>query len=145
MNLGFGATRRLHGCARRAGLGLGALDDGASGAGARRAIPYLTRLVTRANTGRARRHRRLEHVLGHVGGCGALRLKHIATHVGLGRAGRNGRLQDILGPVYLGALVTVFARYRAIAAIAGATTYVARRLCHIYEPFYPPDSAEQHS
>ena len=58
-DLGFGAARGLHGCTRRAALRLWADHNGAAlGWRTRRASTDLTRLVTRADTRRARRHRR---------------------------------------------------------------------------------------
>ena len=74
-DLGFWATRWLHRCTRRTALGLGARDHGATGRWrARRARTDLTRLITRADTRRARRHRRFQDITGHIGRRTTLRL-----------------------------------------------------------------------
>jgi len=91
-------ARRTRGCrACRARLGIRALDDRATGSGARRAFPNLTRLGTCRDTRRALGHRRLQHILGHVGKRRALRLQHVLAHIGHRGARRHRRLENPLG------------------------------------------------
>jgi hypothetical protein len=137
MHLGFGAARRLDGCARRAALGLRAGHYRTSRPRAGRAFADLTGLVARADTGWAGRHRRLENIATHVRRGRTFRLEHIAAHVGLRWAGRNRRLQYILGPVYARALVTslffMVAVSVAITMLARALAYLTGALCYIDE------------
>jgi hypothetical protein len=141
-DLGFRASRRLNGGARRAALGLRAGDHGASRARAGRALTDLTGLVTGADTGRAGGNRGLENVTAHIGRCGALRLEHVAAHVGLRRAGRDAGFEHVLGPVDLGALdtaalvvlVAAIVLLLAAAVVTRSATIAAGALSNIYEP-----------
>jgi hypothetical protein len=91
-NVGFWARGALCCRARRAGLGIGTLDDGATRARASRAFANLTRLGAGRNAGRTLGHRRFQNILGHVGKRRALRLQHILAHIGHRRARRHRRL-----------------------------------------------------
>jgi len=137
MHLGLRATRRLDCGARRAALGLRAVDHRATRSRAWRTFADLAGLVARADAGRACRDSRLEDVAAHVGWRGALGLEHIATHIRLRRAWGNRGLQYILGPVDLGALVALGpragARARAVTMVSGATTDFTRALSNIYK------------
>ena len=137
MHLGFGAARRLDGCARRAALGLRAGDHRASRPRAGRAFADLTGLVALADTGGAGWHRRLENIATHVRRGRTFRLEHIAAQVGLRGARRNRCLQNILGPVNLRTLIAAlfFMVFFAVATtiLARALAYLTRALCYIDE------------
>lgn len=141
---GFGASRRLHRCTRRAALGFGARDDGAARPGARRTFTDLARLVARADARWAGRHCRLENIAAHIGRRGAFRLEHVAAQIGLRRARRNRRLQHIFGPIDLGAAITVLLvatvllRHSAAARARVPFADFARGLGDIYETFCEP-------
>lgn len=111
----------------------GALNNGASRSRARRALTNLARLVARANTRRARGHRRFKHVLGHVGWGRALTLQHIPSHIRLRRARRHRRLQHVFAPVDCGTAFTVII---TSAATRLPVTSVTRVLGNVHEKFH---------
>ena len=137
MHLGFGAARRLDGCARRTALGLRAGHYRTSRPRAGRAFADLAGFVACADTGRAGGYRRLENIATHVWRGRTFCLEHVATHVGLRRAGRNRCLQYIFGPIDARALVAtlsfVITPTIAITMLAGALAYVTCALRYIDE------------
>ena len=128
MHLGFGAARRLDGCARRAALGLRARHHRASRPRAWRAFADLAGFVACAYARRAGGDGGFQDIATHVRRGRTFRLEHISTQVGLRRAGRNTCLQYIFGPVYARALVTALF---FMVFFAVATTLFARALAYI--------------
>lgn len=137
MHLGFGAARRLDGCARRAALGLRAGDHRTSRPRARRAFADLAGFVTCADTGRAGGDGGFQDITTHVRRGRTFRLEHVAAQVGLRRAGGNRCLQYIFRPVYARTLVaTLFfmiAITIATTMFARTLAYLTRALCNIDE------------
>jgi hypothetical protein len=127
-DLGLRTPWRLYGGAWRACCGLGALDNGASDHGARRALTDFARLVARRDARRARWYGGLQDVFGHVWRSRALCFQHIPRHVGLRRARRNTGLEYILGPVNRGTLVVAMVGFVIGVFIVAAARFLATHI-----------------